>query len=574
MSVRTRIATKIFGLAVFLLALTVFLSFFGLWQARQLKKDLDSIAARDVPLDDFVDNLERHGLERRLEFEKQLEKLDDAVPDTAAIEAAKAKYASLNQDVARDLSDASALVKRALAAGSDAVELAGIAELLEEVQRDDAVVADVETRTLDHQAHRRTDRVTEFLEIREKLQSSAQARRDELASRIDALTHQTAQLAEARERTLVRVTVAATTSAVLLGLVLAWMMSRRIVRPVESLMGGVHSVEHGDLTTQVPVQSDDEIGVLTVAFNKLVDELRSKERLKETFGKYIDPRIVENVILNPSSAETQGGRRVMTVSFCDLVGFTGIGEHLTPTALVRLLNRHFVLMAEAIHEHQGVLDKFIGDAVMSFWGPPFTTSAEHAVLACQTALAQIRLMQTLRAEVPEITGLRKEMPAVDVRVGLASGEMVIGNIGAETARSYTVIGDTVNVASRLESVNRIYGTKVLMNPEACQLAGTAVETREIDWVAVKGKTEPVAAHELLGMAGEVAPRVLSLRERYEEGLAAYRKFDWAAAETALRGALEIDEQDRPSQVLLERVAAFRSAPPAEDWDGVWRLAEK
>ena len=296
--------------------------------------------------------------------------------------------------------------------------------------------------------------------------------------------------------------------------------------------------------------------------------------MKETFGKYIDPRIVESVILNPSSAETQGGRRVMTVSFCDLVGFTEIGESLTPTALVRLLNRHFMLMAEAIHEHQGVLDKFIGDAVMSFWGPPFTTSGDHALLACQTALEQIQRMQALREETAEITGLRKNTPYVDLRVGLASGEMVVGNIGADTARSYTVIGDTVNVASRLESVNRIYGTKVLMNRETCQLAGSAIETREIDWVAVKGKTEPVAAHELLGMAGEVEKSAMELRERYETGLSAYRRFDWAGAEQALHGALQIDPQDRPAQVLLKRVETFRAAPPTDGWDGVWRLAEK
>ncbi len=574
MSVRTRIATKIFGLAVFLLVLTVALTVFGLWQTHQLKKELDSIAIRDVSLDDFVDNLERHSLERRLEFERQIGEMDNAVPDQAVIQATQEKYASLSQDVAHDLSDTAALVKKAVAAGSDAVELAGIAELLEEVQRDDALVTDMEARTLDHEAHGRVDRVAEFLELREKLQSSARARRDELATRIDDLTHQTAQLAEKQERTLVQVTVAATASAVALGLVLAWMMSRRIVRPVESLMGGVRSVERGDLTTQVKVESDDEIGVLTLSFNKLVEELRSKEKLKDTFGKYIDPRIVESVILNPSAAETQGGRRVMTVSFCDLVGFTEIGENLTPTALVRLLNRHFMLMAEAIHEHQGVLDKFIGDAVMSFWGPPFTTSADHAVLACQTALEQIERMQTLRDEVAEITGMRKNTPYVDLRVGLASGEMVVGNIGADTARSYTVIGDTVNVASRLESVNRIYGTKVLMNRETCQLAGSAIETREVDWVAVKGKTEPVAAHELLGMAGEVEKSVTELRERYEEGLAAYRRFDWAGAEKALHGALELNAQDRPSQVLLSRIEAFRAAPPADGWDGVWRLAEK
>jgi adenylate cyclase len=347
-----------------------------------------------------------------------------------------------------------------------------------------------------------------------------------------------------------------------------------MVQPVEILMSGVRSVEQGDLTIQIPINSSDEIGLLTGSFNKLVNDLRSKEQLKETFGKYIDPRIVEKVILNPGAAETEGGKRVMTISFCDLVGFTGISENLSPAGLVRLLNRHFELVADAIHAYQGVLDKFIGDAAMAFWGPPFSASGDHATQACRAALAQIRVLETLRLELPELTGLRKNIPILDLRIGVASGDVVVGNIGADKTRTYTVIGDTVNLASRLESVNRIYGTRILISAETRHLAAEAIEVREIDWIAVKGKTEPATAFELLGPLGEVKQERLEARDRYEEGLAAYRKFEWAPAEKALRGVLEIAPADGPAQLLLTRIAELRAAPPTREWDGVWHLTEK
>jgi adenylate cyclase len=573
MAVRIRIATKIFALAVALLCLTVALSAFGTWQTRRIKVALLRITQRDIPLDGILQDLDKDGLERRLQFERWLAALG-RVPNPGDADQASKDYQAIDKTVERDVARAKVFLDHVPAADADAVDLARIRGLLDEVQRDNALIHGFQQRALEHQRHGDSARVQEFFDIEDALEGALTDRRMELAAKISSLTDRATDIAESREQMLLNITAAATGFAILFGLVFAWLMSRRMVQPVQVLLSGVRSVEGGDLSVELPVRSTDEIGVLTGSFNKLIDQLRAKEQLKETFGKYVDPRIVENVILNPAVAEAEGGKRVMTVSFCDLVGFTGIGESLTPAGLVRLLNRHFALMADAIHENQGVLDKFIGDAVMAFWGPPFTASSEHATLACRAALAQLRLLEDFRTELPELTGLRRNLPEVDLRVGLASGDVIAGNIGSESARSYTVIGDTVNLASRLENVNRIYGTQVLLNREARQLAAQTIETREIDWIAVKGKTEPVEIYELLGLAGEVSQQRLLLRDRYEEAVAAYRKFDWAAAAAALRGALEADPEDRPSQVLLSRVERFQAEPPEPDWDGVWHLAEK
>ncbi len=573
MAIRYRIATKIFALAVFLLTLTVCLSVFGTWKTRQLRLDLDQIASQYLPLHETLDDVDTYCFERQIAFEKRLGLLSEAKVDPSEIAEAEQNYDDNNGHVAVVIAAAEQQISALLGTSMDQMALSQLRGNLEQVKEQSHKLESLQTRILDHRNLRNRDLEKQFRELHRDEKRNLDKYRDEMTELIDDLTKQATQSAAQREVRLMWVTVGITAGAVAFGLLFAWMVTRRMVQPVRVLMTGIQSVEQGDLSIQVPVGSTDEIGVLTGSFNKLVSELRSKERMKETFGKYIDPRIVEKVILNPSAAETEGGKRVMTVSFCDLVGFTGISENLAPTGLVRLLNRHFALVADAIHAYQGVLDKFMGDAVMAFWGPPFTTEDDHAVQACRSALAQLRVLETLRLELPELTGMRRNIPVVDLRVGLASGEVVVGNIGAEQARAYTVIGDTVNLASRLESINRLYGTRILISDETRRLAGEMIEVREIDWIAVKGRTEPATIYELVGLGGEVVKEKLDVRDRYAEGLAAYRKADWAAAEAALRGVIEIAPQDGPSRELQGRIARLRAdSQPA--WDGVWHAIEK
>ena len=574
MAVKIRIGTKIFALAVFLLCLTVALSIFGAIQAKQLRAELVQVAERDIPLDDALEDLNGDMLRRSVEFERWLGQLNNPMPDEAVIKEASEAHEKYASEARKDIMRASAVLARTTVAERDAEDVGRVRALLDEVQHDLPLLDTMQKNIAE--ARRTGNKAAEhaLMSVRKTLQDDMEARQQALDMRIAALTARASAAAEAREQRLIGVTASVTGVAILFGLAFAWLMTRRMVQPVQVLMSGLQSVERGDLKVELPVGSSDEIGALTHSFNKLVVELRSKERLKETFGKYIDPRIVEDVILNPAVAETGGGRRIMTVSFSDLVGFTDIGENLTPTGLVRLLNRHFSLMAQAVHESDGVLDKFIGDAVMAFWGPPFTSSSEHSVHACRAALAQLELLGSFRADLPELTGLRKNLPTVDLRVGLATGEVVVGNIGSENSRSYTVIGDTVNLASRLEGVNRVYDTRILLNESSRNLAGETIVTREVDFISVKGKTEPVRVYELLGMAGEVELERLTLRDRYEEALVHYRARRFHAARCALKGALELVSEDGPARVLLARVEHWERNPPAEDWDGVWRLREK
>ena len=360
----------------------------------------------------------------------------------------------------------------------------------------------------------------------------------------------------------------------LLGITVAAAVTSGLVRPVRRLLSGTAAVENGALDTIVPVTSGDEIGGLTRAFNGMVGELRVKAQIRETFGKYLDPRIVAGLIDRPELTDAKGSRRDMTILFCDMRGFTNFSEGMTPVGLVNVLNRYLTVISEPVRHNGGIIDKYIGDAVMAYWGPPFTNAEEQGRLACVTAIEQLAALPAFQAELPELTGVRRGHPRLAVRIGIATGEVVVGSIGSEHTRSYTVIGDTVNLASRLEGACRVYGTTVLINGRTQSLATDAVETREIDFVLVVGKTEPERIFELLGRRGQVSAKRLELRDAFEAALTAYRARAWDEAETGFRNCLAIAPDDPPSKLFLTRIAHFREQPPPKEWSGVWALESK
>jgi class 3 adenylate cyclase len=232
------------------------------------------------------------------------------------------------------------------------------------------------------------------------------------------------------------------------------------------------------------------------------------------------------------------------------------------------------VMSEPVRRHNGIIDKYIGDAIMAFWGPPFTGAEEQAGLACLAALDQIAGLAAFRGELPDLTGFKRGLPEFDIRIGIATGDVVAGSIGSEQTRNYTVIGDAVNLASRLEGANKTYGTRVLISEATNRLAADTVETREIDTVLVVGKTEPQRIFELLGRKGEVARERLALRDTYVEALDAYRRQAWGEARAGFEGCLAIAPCDAPSKVFLGRIAQFGATAPCGDWNGIWSLAEK
>jgi adenylate cyclase len=290
-------------------------------------------------------------------------------------------------------------------------------------------------------------------------------------------------------------------------------------------------------------------------------EQRNKRHMSQIFGQYIPPAIVDEIDASGEEISLDGESRDMSVLFSDVRGFTTISEGLDATELTRLMNEFLTPFTGVIQNHRGTIDKYMGDAVMAFWGAPLSDDdhARHALLA---AFDMLRAVQQLDAPFRD-----KGWPQIRVGVGIASGDMNVGNMGSEFRIAYTVMGDTVNLGARLESLTKQYGVDIIVNDRTAALVPDFT-FRELDFVRVKGKTEPVAIYEPLGPTAELSEQRREHLAAYMAALAAYRAANWELAATAFE-ALKHQADDLLYNVYLKRIDDFRRNPPPQGWDGVF-----
>jgi adenylate cyclase len=260
--------------------------------------------------------------------------------------------------------------------------------------------------------------------------------------------------------------------------------------------------------------------------------------------------------------------RQVTVVFSDIKGFTSISEKLSPEELTGQLNEYFSALGVKLKEQRGYVDKFIGDGIMAFWGPPFVKEGDYAVRACETAISSFKVAEALRQE-----WARAGKPLFYQRIGIATGEVVIGNIGTATKKNFTVIGDSVNLASRLEGANKLYGTEILVDVRTRQLAKSWVIFREVDQIRVVGKQEPVRVFEPLAMVGGQTANYAHQYGDYEKALGLYRERQFSQAIEALRRMLSLKPNDGPSKWLLAVCERLVRETP-RDWEPVTTATSK
>lgn len=295
---------------------------------------------------------------------------------------------------------------------------------------------------------------------------------------------------------------------------------------------------------------------------RFIMEQKERKFIEGAFGHYVNKDVVKQIEKDPNALKLGGDKRDLSILFSDIQGFTSISEKMQPEELVAFLNEYLGEMTDLILKNQGTLDKYEGDAVMCFWNAPIPLE-DHALSACLTALEQQKRLVELR----DAWG-KKGLPEMQVRIGINTGEAVVGNMGSENRFNYTAMGDNVNLASRLESINKQYGTFLMISEYTYELVKDQLVCRELDQIRVKGKNEPVRVYELVGKKGETDNEA-KLKD-YADALKLYRasKFEEAKAKfESLTG-------DAPAKVFVKRCEDFINKPPASDWGGVWNFEVK
>ena len=379
------IRRKIVGIALCLVVLMIGTSIFSMIMANRVGHLLDELTNKYVPAYGDLARTNVRSLERALALRQMVIAKMQTPPDDAVFAQRMQIYRTKDAEVTQEAEAARKLIVSIIedtSTPSDNVALAHVDGRIEAAVTDVRRFLNEENSQLVSQLEAR-----DFPEVQRSLKR-IDAFRDEFNQKIDqiradmlAQVYASAATVMVDQQRAIWITVIVTAIAAILGLLFAGLVSTGITRPVLALLQGTREVEAGQLDRSIDVVTRDEIGQLTAAFNRMVGQLRHKEQIRRTFGRYIDPRVVEGLINQSAAAATEGQRRVMTVMFCDMKGFTGLSEGMTPQGLVKVMNRYLSTMSEPIRAQQGIIDKYIGDAIMAYWGPPFTDEADEARLA-------------------------------------------------------------------------------------------------------------------------------------------------------------------------------------------------
>ncbi len=299
-----------------------------------------------------------------------------------------------------------------------------------------------------------------------------------------------------------------------------------------------------------------------------IQESREKNFIKNAFGQYLSTKVINELISNPNKLKIGGERKIMTAFFSDLAGFTKVSESIPPEELVQLLNVYLSEMCNIISKYEGIVDKFEGDAIIAFWGAPLVQE-DHAIRACNTSIDMQKKMIELRKVWKE-----QGKAQLKVRIGINSGSMVVGNLGSNERMDYTIMGDSVNLTSRLEGTNKFYGTYSMISEFTYALVKDYFDVRELDKILVIGKCEPVTIYELLDKKNEINPLIEKGIDSYSLALSLYRDRKFEEALKAFSNVMSYIPDDPPSLVFITRCKNFIKNPPDDNWNSIFELTSK
>ncbi len=345
---------------------------------------------------------------------------------------------------------------------------------------------------------------------------------------------------------------------------MAMFLGRSISKPVLSLVKRVNKIEQGDYSVSQSSKRNDEIGKLEISVDTMARGLAEKEKVRDLLGKVVSRDIADELM--SGQVKLGGEIRIVTILFSDIRDFTTLCEGRAPEKILSLLNNYLTQVSAAIDEHHGVVDKYIGDAVMALFGAPVKSDSDtyNALAAALQINENVVSLNKINAE--------QNLPLLNTGIGLHTGQVVAGNLGSANRLNYTVIGDPVNLASRLESLTKTYGVNIIVSEET-KNQGAGFIYRELDLVRVKGKVQPVRLYELIGLKENATPEIMDDVERFEEMLSCYRKQEWHSALKIIE-TIQKESATVLCQLFQERIETYQKSSPGPGWDGVFTFQSK
>jgi adenylate cyclase len=584
-SISIPISLKIFGIAASLLGLLLLVAYSSQQRLRRLQQEVFDLSEYIIPITNQVDEVDTQALEQEVHVARIFKLYEIEPIPIAQIQAEQEKFEQRGAIVAERLATAITLAEQVslnALTPADRQQLAQIQPQLVQIETEYQQFYNQAGDILDRLAQGERGNNIYALELAlEAQEDHLNLAMASIASQLGIYTIDLTKLSQLHQQQVLRDSVVISLGAVLLGTVYASAVTFGIVYPLRHLATQVKALQAGETIEPLAVRSQDEVGRLNHSFNHMLQELAQKEKLKQVFGRYVDPRVVaqyDQYEATDAAVTTTGEKQIVTVLMSDVEGFATIAQNLPPERLVHIINLYLKLLSPAITEHQGFLE-FVDTVMKGFWSPPFVAATDHGRLACEAALQQVAKLDMLKQLLgQEIGGQEAEiwsdLSAIDLHIGLATGPLILANMGPEWATVYTVLGDTVNTAARLKGVAKQFGVHILLLEETQQQVQNTMTTRELGLVRVVGKDDKLRIFELLGRQGELTATQLEWQATFAQGLAAYRQQNWDLAEAKFAACLVQNSQDKTTQRYHQSCGELRGQILDSDWDGTWILTKK
>ena len=361
--------------------------------------------------------------------------------------------------------------------------------------------------------------------------------------------------------------------ALCISLIVVFLFAKTISTPLIKLLGETINISKGIFQLNIKRTTNDEVGVLTDYFQTMAQGLEEREKVKSMLGSMIDPVVVSEG-MKDLAALKRGDEKLITAFFSDVANFSSISEQLTSVQLASLLNEYLSAMTLILKNHGGVLDKYIGDAIVGIFGAPLDIG-EHYLKASRASLEMIQKLQELREHWTKNNLYTKDARVMDIRIGINTGLAKVGFMGTDAMGSYTMMGDTVNLAARLEAAAKDYGVNILISESVKKEIESEMFTRELDRVRVKGKSEPVKLYELISKKSDISESINESTKIYEEAFLLYLGTNWTAAIKKFQESVKVrNKPDKAAELLIDRCNYYLISPIAGSWDGVFTRKHK